>query len=362
MKNIYYVVGSYNHPIGSVDYINALKIFFNKTNKNINLIISTKIIKNGINIFLESFNEDYIKYMKEIKNKYQKTKYIIICTEFIQICNNRMVFNCFSEKDFEDENVLSSNENFINTKIINNDLVIKSKNNFENVGRRIIRKFGNQPQPNNSKPQPNELNDSNLIQNSNKSKSITDRRKEFHLRSNCLNEIIKYSDFLLAAHPEITKSISNHIKKPCFDFPFYVPEINVDIFNKKINGFYLGGTLNDHRQIFVKNLGKSIINMNTQEIYETFIGHSNNPLYRKIRKSSFNKILLEIKIKADLEDLSKELNEKIQFERSSQSEEDNTMKILKKVKADFYPDSIETLLKEYIILYIINQQVLICLI
>ena len=167
------------------------------------------------------------------------------------------------------------------------------------------------------------------MQKFNQSNIISDRRKEYHLRANCLNEIIKCSDFLLAAHPEIKRSISNYVEKQCYNFPFYVEDINFDIFHKKVNGFYMGGTLNEYRKIFVENLGKSIINMNTKEIYEKFIGHSNNPLYRKLRKSSFNEIILEIKIKADLEDLSKELNEKIQFERSSQSDEDNTMKILK---------------------------------
>ena len=60
MCNLYYVVGSYNHPIGSVDYINALDIFFKKTNPKFKLIVSTKIIKNEINIFLESFNDEYM--------------------------------------------------------------------------------------------------------------------------------------------------------------------------------------------------------------------------------------------------------------------------------------------------------------
>ena len=36
MCNLYYVVGSYNHPIGSVDYINALDIFSKKQILNLN--------------------------------------------------------------------------------------------------------------------------------------------------------------------------------------------------------------------------------------------------------------------------------------------------------------------------------------
>tara|TARA_Y100001968_G_C19446906_1_gene765914 strand:+ start:1605 stop:2900 length:1296 start_codon:yes stop_codon:yes gene_type:complete len=336
MTNIYYIVGSYSHPIGSVDYINALKVFFKRTNPKINLILSTKIIRDSINIFLESFNDQYISYMKEFKDKYPNTKYIIICTEFMQFNNKKIVFNCFNNDDFEQENQLSINENFFDIK--NSGLT-----NSKFLGTKIINKTKRVIENN----FPTSKN--NSFENNSPKYIISDRRREYHDRANCLSNILKYADILIGAHPEITKFLKG-LQKIAFDFPYFVDDINIEVINKKLKGFYMGGTLNQYRKDYINNKGKFIINIITKEIEETYIGQSNNPLYTELRRANIVKLILQMKLKADLEDLSKELNNEIISKRKSPLDS-NTLNALNNIEVDLFPENLDALLKNYIIYY-----------
>tara|TARA_Y100001968_G_scaffold189641_1_gene173803 strand:- start:20790 stop:22091 length:1302 start_codon:yes stop_codon:yes gene_type:complete len=335
MQNIYYVVGSYSHPIGSVDYINALKVFFKETNPQINLLISTKIIKNELNIFLESFDNKYISYMQEFKIKYPKTKYIIICTEFMQFYNRKIVFNCFNKNDFKQEKKLFLIEkyNFINyATFFKSKIILNIKRKIKTI---LVNKFG--------------LNNKESLEKNIDKNKISNRRKEYHMRAKCLTNIIDYSEFFLGSHPEITNFIKG-LQKTAFDFPYFIDEINTKIINKKIKGFYMGGTLNEYREAFVKNKDKAIINIHTGDIYDKHEGFSNKKIYKELLIKNLKKLILEIKIKADLEDLSKELNHQLRSERklNLNSETNNA---LSKIKASYYPDSVQSLLDNFILYY-----------
>ena len=59
--------------------------------------------------------------------------------------------------------------------------------------------------------------------------------------------------------PEITKSVKKIFNKNALDFPYYVDDIDNKITNKKLNGFYIGGTLNEYRKLFLGKKGKYII-------------------------------------------------------------------------------------------------------
>ena len=128
-------------------------------------------------------------------------------------------------------------------------------------------------------------------------------------------DIFSCVDLFLCSHPEITKSVKKIFNKNALDFPYYVDDIDNKITNKKLNGFYIGGTLNEYRKLFLGKKGKYIISMDDQEVYEKYFGNSNNKIYRQIRKSNLKKLILDIKLKADLEDLSYELNKNIFYER-----------------------------------------------
>ena len=81
MNNIYYVIGSYIHPIGSVDYINSFDSFIRNTSEKFKLVVSTKIIPNHINVFLESFDDKYVMKIININKSFPEPRIIIICTE-----------------------------------------------------------------------------------------------------------------------------------------------------------------------------------------------------------------------------------------------------------------------------------------
>ena len=348
MCNLYYVVGSYNHPIGSVDYINALDIFFKKTNPKFKLIVSTKIIKNEINIFLESFNDEYIDYMKNFKNKFPDTKYIVICTEFMKFMNEHIFFNCFNENDFKDEkNLIIRDKLFVcdSNNIIESSYKISRKKIIYKF-KEFIRFFSNKIFRNTYKIDKY----LELIKNYKNKNAISSKRKEYFLRANCLLDIFSCVDLFLCSHPEITKSVKKIFNKNALDFPYYVDDIDNKITNKKLNGFYIGGTLNEYRKLFLGKKGKYIISMDDQEVYEKYFGNSNNKIYRQIRKSNLKKLILDIKLKADLEDLSYELNKNIFYERY-QKKENESKYIFNKINPELYPNTVESLLKNYIFYY-----------
>lgn len=348
MCNIYYIVGSYRHPIGSVDYINALNVFFKKTNPKFKLLVSTKIVENEINIFLESFNYEYIDYMKKVKKNFPNTKYIVICTEFMQFINGRLFFNCFNDDDFKFEKKLVFQDRiffkvikkltlFIH-KIFTKKFVSKLKEFINYFLKKIFKNFSNSKKYIINK------------KNYNSKNSISQQRKEYHNRANCLLEIISFIDLVFCAHPEITKSFKKFFKKVAYDFPYYVEDLNLEITNKKLNGFYIGGNLNEYRKLFLNRMDKYILSIDDEEIYETYLSNSDNQLYRNIRKSNLQKLILEIKLKADLEDLSYELNKNIIKERNI-TKEDEVVKILKKINPELNPNSVDSLLENYIMHY-----------
>ena len=74
-------------------------------------------------------------------------------------------------------------------------------------------------------------------------------------------DIFSCVDLFLCSHPEITKSVKKIFNKNALDFPYYVDDIDNKITNKKLNGFYIGGTLNEYRKLFLGKKGKYIISM-----------------------------------------------------------------------------------------------------
>ena len=68
--------------------------------------------------------------MKNFKNKFPDTKYIVICTEFMKFMNEHIFFNCFNENDFKDEKNL----------IIRDKLFVCDSNNIIESSYKISRK------------------------------------------------------------------------------------------------------------------------------------------------------------------------------------------------------------------------------
>jgi len=111
---IYFYVGGYWHPFGSLDYLTAFKEFCKNFLADVTVIPSLTIREGCLNVFIESLSVEEVNYLRGCKERNKNTRYLVILTEFIQeLLGRGIAFNVFDEKSkaYEEEMIRRRNEN-----------------------------------------------------------------------------------------------------------------------------------------------------------------------------------------------------------------------------------------------------------